>query len=147
MKLYYTPPSLYSRPVWLALLEKNLNFELISVDLSGKQFETEFLQLNPFSHVPILVDNGFKLIESVAILDYLEAKYPIPSLLPNDPEMLGIVTMVKMVGFNELLPAIGGLIMYQKRPEELEYSQLKLWNCLKFLEDLLEQKISVLLIP
>jgi glutathione S-transferase len=61
LKLYYARPSAYARPVWLALLEKQLTFELIPVDLSGKQFEPEFLALNPFSHVPVLVDGDFRV--------------------------------------------------------------------------------------
>jgi len=36
LKLYYARP--YARPVWLALLEKQLPFELLPVDLSGEQF-------------------------------------------------------------------------------------------------------------
>lgn len=48
LKLYYARPSLYARPVWLALLEKQLHFELVPINLSGDRFEPEFLGLNPF---------------------------------------------------------------------------------------------------
>ena len=74
IKLYYARPSLLARPVWLALLEKQLPFELVPVNLRSEQFEPEFIALNPFSHVPVLVDGDFRVIESLAILDYLEAK-------------------------------------------------------------------------
>lgn len=33
LKLYYARPSVYARPVWLALIEKQLPFELVPVDL------------------------------------------------------------------------------------------------------------------
>ena len=71
LKLYYARPSAYAHPVWLALLEKQLPFELIPVNLGGEQFEPEFLELNPFSHVPVLLDGDFRVMESRAILDYL----------------------------------------------------------------------------
>jgi len=49
LKLYYARPSAYARPVWLALLEKQLPLSC-SVDLVVNNFP-EFLALNPFSHV------------------------------------------------------------------------------------------------
>lgn len=137
LKLYYARPSAYARPVWLALLEKQLPFELIPVDLSGEQFEPEFLTLNPFSHVPVLVDGDFRVIESLAILDYLEARYPALSLLPSDAIALARVRMVQLVTLNELLPAVFKLLVYDENSAELEYAQLRATNTLSFLENLL----------
>ncbi|AFZ30149.1 Glutathione S-transferase domain protein [Gloeocapsa sp. PCC 7428] len=138
LKLYYARPSAYARPVWLALLEKQLPFELISVDLSGEQFEPEFLALNPFSHVPVLVDGDFRVIESLAILDYLEARYPEQSLLPTDAIALAKVRMVQMVTLNELLPAVFRLLVRDENSVELEYAQLRAINTLNYFEALLE---------
>lgn len=141
LKLYYARPSAYARPVWLALLEKQLPFELIPVDLAGGQFEPEFLAVNPFGHVPVLVDGEFRVIESLAILDYLEARYPMPSLLPTDAEALAKVRMVQLVTLNELLPAIFRLLIQDENSEatspELEYAQLRARNTLVFFENLL----------
>ncbi|MGB8701725.1 MAG: glutathione S-transferase family protein [Thermosynechococcaceae cyanobacterium] len=146
LKLYYARPSAYARPVWLALLEKQLPFELIAVDLSGEQFESEFLAVNPFSHVPVLVDGEFRVIESLAILDYLEARYPSPSLLPTDAAALARVRMVQLVTLNELLPAVFKLLVYHgntnepsgsEQSMELAYAQRRATNTLSFLETLL----------
>lgn len=141
LKLYYAHPSAYARPVWLALLEKQLPFELIPVDLSGEQFEPEFLALNPFSHVPVLVDGDFRVIESLAILDYLEARYPDLPLLPSDAIALARVRMVQLVTLNELLPAVFKLLVHDEnsseKSAELEYAQLRAINTLSFLENLL----------
>jgi glutathione S-transferase len=133
LKLYYARPSLYARPVWLALLEKQIPFELVPVDLGGEQFEPEFLALNPFSHVPVLVDGEFRVIESLAILDYLEAKYSQPALLPSESEQIARVRMVQLVTLNELLPAIAKLMMQ----DEVEYAKLRAINTLNFLEQML----------
>ncbi|MBE9110155.1 glutathione S-transferase family protein [Nodosilinea sp. LEGE 07298] len=141
LKLHYARPSVYARPVWLALLEKQLPFELIPVDLSGKQFEPDFLAVNPFSHIPILTDGDFRVIESLAILDYLEARYPDRALLPTEARAIATVRMVQLVTFNELLPAVFKLLMQDKRSgvpsAEIEYAQLRAKTTLRFLEDLL----------
>jgi glutathione S-transferase len=137
LKLYYARPSLLARPVWLALLEKQLSFELVPVNLGGEQFEPEFMALNPFSHVPVLVDGDFRVIESLAILDYLEAKYPNPPLLPKDPNTLATVRMAQMVTLNELLPAIAKLIIHDNPSAESDYARLRATHTLRFLEQLL----------
>jgi len=90
LKLYHSPTSPNSRRVWIALLEKELPFELVSLNLNGDQFQPEFLELNPFHHVPVLVDDGKSVVESLAILDYLEAKYPTPALMPTDAKERGL---------------------------------------------------------
>jgi glutathione S-transferase len=110
LTFYHTPLSVNSRRVWVALLEKDLPFEAQVVDLGGDQFQPEFLALNPFHHIPVLVDDSFTVIESFAILDYLEAKYPAPSLLPTTSEAIAILRMVEMVTVNELVPAVNPLI-------------------------------------
>ncbi|MDJ0844305.1 glutathione S-transferase family protein [Crocosphaera sp.] len=106
LKLYHLPISFNSRRVWITLLEKGLSFESVPMKLNGDQLTPEFLALNPFHHIPVLVDDRFSLFESLAILDYLEAKYPHPSLVPSDPQKLGTVKMINLVTLNELLPAI-----------------------------------------
>jgi glutathione S-transferase len=42
MKLYHTPISPNSRRVWIALLEKNLDFELVEIHLDGDNLQPEF---------------------------------------------------------------------------------------------------------
>ena len=92
--------------VWVTLLEKQIPFESILVNLDDDQFGNDFTAVNPLQRVPAIVDNGFWVIESLAILDYLEAKYPMPSLMPSEPENIAIVRMVEMLAVNELQPAL-----------------------------------------
>uniref|UniRef100_UPI00398F70E0 glutathione S-transferase theta-2 n=1 Tax=Pristiophorus japonicus TaxID=55135 RepID=UPI00398F70E0 len=44
----------------------------------GEQNGAEFTKLNPMQKVPVIVDSGFVLTESVAILKYLATKYDVP---------------------------------------------------------------------
>ncbi|MBP0003394.1 MAG: pentapeptide repeat-containing protein [Cyanobacteria bacterium SBC] len=104
LKLYYHPISANARRVWIALFEKGLSFELKRLELNGDQFQPEFVALNPFHHIPVLDDNGFIVVESLAILDYLEDKVPEPALMPRDPKSRSIVRMVEFLTANELLP-------------------------------------------
>lgn len=106
LTFYYHPLSPISRRVWWALLEKGIAFKPVVVNLMGDQMKPEFVALNPFHHVPVLVDGDFRLVESLAILDYLEGKYPDPSLLPTDLKSLAIVRMVQMVVTNEMMTQI-----------------------------------------
>ncbi|MEA5566578.1 glutathione S-transferase family protein [Anabaena sp. UHCC 0399] len=110
LKFYYAPLSPNARRVWITLLEKEIEFEPILMKLNGDQLQPEFLEINPFHHIPVVVDDGFRVIESLAILDYLERKYLTPALLPNDAQGLAKVRMVQMVTANELFPKIITLI-------------------------------------
>jgi len=125
LKLYHTPISFNSRRVWVALLEKQLEFELVSLNLDGDQLQSEFLDISPFHQIPVLVDEGFSVVESLAILDYLEAKYPTPTLLPTDAKVLATVRMVEMVTVNELVPAMFPLIRQKMGSTEDDVQKLE----------------------
>jgi len=139
LKLYHHPISGNSRRVWIALLEKQIPFELVSLSLDGDQFQPEFLALNPFHHIPVLEDEDFSVVESLAILDYLEAKYPTLPLLPTDAKTLATVRMVEMVTVNELQPAMNPLIrkmmgFAEEDAEKMERSRQAIATVLSFLE-------------
>lgn len=137
LKLYYTPLSVYSRPVWIALIEKGLEFELVPMKLDGDQLQADFLAISPFNRVPVLVDNNFTVIESLAILDYLEAQYPVPILLPKHPKALAIVRMVQMVTMSELLPSMALLIRESKDAQKQSSVNDQVVKVLDFFESLL----------
>ncbi|MEH2406836.1 glutathione S-transferase family protein [Nostoc sp.] len=145
LTLYHSPISPNSRRVWITLLEKGLEFELVEIKLDGEQFKPEFLAINPFHHIPVLVDDGFNIVESLAILDYLEAKYPTPAMLPKDAKDLAIARMVQLVTVNELLPATTPFLpqflgLPGGDPEKIEKAQQKIATVLKFFENLLDDR-------
>ncbi len=145
LTLYHSPISPNSRRVWITLLEKGLEFKLVEIKLNGEQFEPDFLAINPFHHVPVLVDDGFKVVESLVILDYLEAKYPTPALLPKDAKDLALARMAQVVAAHELLPAAIPLYplflgLSVPNSEKIEQAQQKVATALKFLENLLDER-------
>jgi len=86
MKLYHYHTSSASYRVRLALMLKGINTEFELVDIrSGKHRQPEYLAKNPQGLVPFFVsDDGVRLGQSMAILEYLEEIAPTPSLYPAD---------------------------------------------------------------
>ena len=85
MKLYSYFRSSASFRVRIALRLKGLDFEYVPVHLTrggGEQFSPTYRALNPAGLVPALEDDGGVLTQSLAIIEYLEEKYPRPALLP-----------------------------------------------------------------
>src|ERR1700723_2680719 len=83
IKLYDFLPCPFGQKVRIVLAEKGLSYELIQVDLTqGEQRKPEFLRLNPFGRVPVLIDEDVTVYDSTIIAEYLEDEYPEPPLLP-----------------------------------------------------------------
>ena len=126
----------------VTLLEKNLEFEPILMKLNGDQFQPEFLKLNPFHHIPVLVDDDFKVFESLAILDYLEAKYPEPSFMPNDAKDIAKVRNIELVTVNELPPAsivlMKDMLDVPVEDKQIEKAKQTMATALQYFEDNLD---------
>jgi maleylpyruvate isomerase len=87
MKLYNFFRSGSSHRLRVALRLKGLEIEYLPVDLRSEQhLGAEFKAINPQSMVPALVHDGKVLIQSPAIIEWLEERFPAPSLLPADPD-------------------------------------------------------------
>jgi len=126
LTFYYHPLSPIARRVWLALLEKDIPFEPHLVDLRAKEnFQPEYLAIHPFHHVPALVDGDLQLIESFAILDYLDAKFPESSLSPTEPAAIARMKMVQLVVANELIPKLPKLVLLAKEDAPGETATLQ----------------------
>jgi len=88
MKLYTGPVSLFSAKVRIALDEKQLACEHVSVGWSLERrylpHHPEVLARNPKAQVPVLVDGDLSVYDSTQIFEYLEDRYPQPPLYPAD---------------------------------------------------------------
>src|SRR5260370_39824727 len=89
MKLYSYFRSSAAYRTRIALNLKGIAFETVPVHLTrngGEQHGAEFQAVNPQKRVPALaLDTGDVLLQSLAIMEYLDEVYPDPPLLPKDP--------------------------------------------------------------
>ena len=111
MHLYYHPLSSNSRRVLLTAHHLGLDLELVAVDLSqGEQKTPDYLRLNPNGRVPTLVDGGFHLWESHAIMQYLADRSPEQDIYPRDISARADVNRWLFWSANHFAPAAGVII-------------------------------------
>ena len=75
--------------VRIALNLKGLQAQHVPVHLTragGEQFSDAYRRLNPLALVPVLTEGDLRLSQSLAILEYLDERYPSPPLLPASIE-------------------------------------------------------------
>lgn len=130
--------------VRFALNLKGLQYEYKSVDLfKGEQFDPEFEQINPLCYVPVLVDDGFVVSDSLAILMFLEDKYPQNQLLPADPCGRALNLQVASIVSSSMQPLhMKSLLVYIEKKvsqeESLTWSQMIFEKGFTALEKLLK---------
>lgn len=72
--------------VRIALNLKGVAYRAVEVDLvAGDQRGDDYRALNPLGLIPLLEIDGHRISQSLAIIDYLDARFPEPRLLPADP--------------------------------------------------------------
>ena len=92
LELYWGSGSPFSWRVMLTLEIKHLKYESRLLEFSRQENKAaEYLKLNPRGKVPTLKDGTFTLCESLAIMAYLDRKYPDPSLFGRSPEETGLI--------------------------------------------------------
>jgi glutathione S-transferase len=92
MELYWGSGSPYAWRVMLALEVKGLAYEGHLLSFSKREQRTpEYLALNPRGKVPTLRDGDVVLRESLAIMTYLDRKYPEPPLFGRTAQETGLI--------------------------------------------------------
>lgn len=147
IRLYDYPDCPFCQKVRIVLAEKDLEYETRFVDLkAGEQRSPEFLKLNPYGKVPVLVDEETVVYDSTIINEYLEDEYPIPHLLPDDSAGRARVRLLEDYCDTSFIPSADFVIVQLNKPEEerdhqrLERYQLEIQRGLARLEGLLEGK-------
>lgn len=112
LTFYYASGSPFAWRVWLALEHKQLSYEHKVMSFSaGDLKQPEFLAINPRHKVPAIVDEGFALYESQAILEYLEERYPAPpSLFPGDLRQRALIRRIVQEADQYLIVAFDPLM-------------------------------------
>jgi glutathione S-transferase len=126
LKLYDSPECPFCQKTRIVLAEKDLSYETVPVDLNaGEQKRPEFVKLNPFAKVPVLIDDEVIVYDSTIINEYLEDEYPHPQLMPPDSAARARVRTFEDYADNAFIP-VTGTIMRELRKPEGERDQEKL---------------------
>lgn len=112
VKVHGIPLSTAAMRVMACLYEKELEFELVPVDLrAGEHKKEPFISLNPFGQVPAFEDGDLKLFESRAITQYIAHLYAgngTPLVCP-DPKKMAVVSVWMEVEGHQYDPAASKL--------------------------------------
>jgi glutathione S-transferase len=137
LRLYDYPDCPFCQKVRVILAEKDLEYEKIFVDLrKGEQKTAEFLRLNPYGKVPVLIDEDEVIYESTVINEYLEDEYPHPLLLPEDSGARARVRLLEDYCDNSFMPPTAVLLYELHKAEEerdqrrIEQSRAEIRQCL-----------------
>ncbi|KAI0302471.1 glutathione S-transferase-like protein [Russula brevipes] len=89
IKIYGYYISTCTRRVAVIAKERNIPYELVSVDLpSGEPRQPPHVEHHPFGQIPYMEHDGFELFESRAICRYLAELGSGPTLIPTEPKAL-----------------------------------------------------------
>ncbi len=105
IKLYDNQLSGNSYKSRLLLNQLGVEYERINVDVfKGEQNDPKFTALNPNKKIPVLVDEGFVIWESNALLFYIGKKYSPNPFYPEDPKAHGLVAQWLLFGKTTIDP-------------------------------------------
>jgi glutathione S-transferase len=114
LTFYYLSGSPFAWKVWLSLERKQLAYDMrvLSVD-AGDLKKPQYLSVNPRGKVPAIVDDGFALNESSAIIEYLDDQYPSSGepLWPRDPRTRAFARKVAIEADAFIYPSVRKLVV------------------------------------
>jgi glutathione S-transferase len=124
LEVYWGSGSPFAWRILLALEIKQISYESKRLSFSDSDLKSDaFLAINPRGKVPAIRDGEFSLSESIAILCYLEAKYPEPALFKGTAAEQGLIWCSIMECLNYLEPQMSrfaGTIFSGQLPKKRE---------------------------
>ena len=124
MKLFSFWRSLATYRVRIALNLKGLTPEIVEVNiLKGDQRDAKFRAVNPMMAIPALVDgDGPALVESLAIIEYIDETHPKPPLMPTDPKararVRGLAQIVAADSHPLIVPRVREYLAHEFKVDE-----------------------------
>jgi glutathione S-transferase len=113
MILYGSSLSPFVRKVLAFAAEKEIEMELRPTGEAPGQHGAEFVAASPLRKMPALVDGDFRLADSSAIVQYLEALQPEPNLIPTAAQARGRTIWFEEYG-DTVVMACGGKIFFNR---------------------------------
>ncbi len=116
MNLYSGTTCPFSHRCRIVLYEKQMDFQVIDVDLFNKP--EDIAVINPYNRVPVLVDRDLVLYEANIINEYIDERFPHPQLMPPDPIMRARARQLLFTMEHELFSHIDALEKNLKSAEK-----------------------------
>ena len=108
------PMSVFGAKAVIAAHEKQLDFETVMVPFSLRDGYApkppEVLQGNPKGQIPVLLHDGLVLFDSTQIFEYLEDRWPRPSLWPSAPGARALARQAELLADEVLFPRVLALM-------------------------------------
>ena len=129
MRLYDYYRSTASYRVRIVLNIKNINYQSVPINLlNNGQDSDDYRQLNPQGLVPLLDTNQHLVTQSLAIIEYLEERFPMPSILPNEPFVRAHVRSLAMLIACDMHPLNNVRVLkYLREQFAIDETQINLW--------------------
>ena len=139
---FYTAATPNCYKVSVALEEMGLAYDVVKIDLAnGEQKRPEFLRVSPNGRVPALVDDGFAVFESGAILVWLAEKTG--QLLPADAQGRNLVMQWLMFQMGGIGPMMGQAnVFYRYWPEKIPAVIVRYQSEVRRLFGVLDQQLA-----
>jgi glutathione S-transferase len=131
----------YKVRLFLSLLD--LEYELTLVNLGdGEQKTPEFLELNLWGQVPVVVDKNVVIRDSQAILVYLARRYGEESWLPSDAESMSLVIQWLSTAVHDIQQGLAAARVYHLlgRQLDIETATTRAYAVLKVMDRHLAQR-------
>ena len=127
IEVYWGSGSAYSWRVLLALEHKRLAYASHVLQFSKQEHKSpRMLQMNPRGRVPVLKDGDYVCFESLAILYYLDIKYPDPPIFGTSPEEAGTIMRVICEYQSYIEPQIRRIVEAVRAKEDLRRDDVTL---------------------
>ena len=139
---FYTSPTPNGWKVAMTLEEMGLDYRLRTVNLSaGEQQEETYLNINPNGRIPAIVDDGFAVFESGAIMLYLAEKTG--TLMPRDAKGRSEVIQWLMFQMAGIGPMQGQAVVFVRYfPEDIPAAKDRYINESRRLYEVLDRRLE-----
>ncbi|MBD0413272.1 glutathione S-transferase family protein [Oryzicola mucosus] len=149
--LYGSGYSVYVRSARLVLIEKEIEYELVPIDIFAKdRLPSNYVDHHPFGRIPAFDDAGFRLYETGAITRYIDEAFPSNPLQPTTAQERARVNQVISIADSYIYPHLvwGFYVEQVSNPQQgkataegkMAEARIAAPICLKALSDLMNGK-------
>ena len=130
MELYTYHRSVAAHRVRIILNIKGLSCDYRFVDIAGDKLQRyQFRALNPQGLAPVLVDDGHVITQSMAIMEYLEERWPTRPVLPRDSLGRARVRALAQLFVSDIQPLHNlRVLRYLRNRQGQDEAQIKQWS-------------------